>query len=328
MKKFFISSIVIFLCLNATSQYEIINFEDLILLENSYWNGSDNSGGFISNNVFFPNTFTDWGGGITSWYGFAYSNMIDDTFQNLNNQYSTFAGQQVEQSTIFGISYNNIDFSNFEIVPNVIDFKPYYDSIVPISIKVTNTTYTALTIKNGDFFCKPFGGVTGNDPDWFKLIIEGFFDTLKTGEIEFYLADYRFANNDSDYIVKEWQNIDLTSLGTITKLKFKLASSDTGQYGMNTPAYFCFDNIQFIPKNNNIKLISQNKVKLFPNPTYNYLFIPDNIDHVQIFDNFFRLVKDINNPTNKISLSELKSGVYIIKLIAKECTYQEKILKL
>jgi hypothetical protein len=29
--------------------------------------------------------------------------------------------------------------------------------------------------------------------------------------IEFYLADFRFANNSQDYILKTWEYLDLTS---------------------------------------------------------------------------------------------------------------------
>ena len=43
----------------------------------------------------------------------------------------------------------------------------------PISVQLTNTTYTALSMLNGDSFSKKFGGSTGNDPDYLRLIIQG-----------------------------------------------------------------------------------------------------------------------------------------------------------
>ena len=44
--------------------------------------------------------------------------------------------------------------------------------------------------------------------------------------MEFYLADYRFANNASDYIVRDWTFVNLASLGAVSKLTFGLTSSD------------------------------------------------------------------------------------------------------
>jgi MYXO-CTERM domain-containing protein len=37
--------------------------------------------------------------------------------------------------------------------------------------------------------------------------------------------------------------VSLASLGAVQSLRFSLASSDTGEYGINTPAYFAMDNL-------------------------------------------------------------------------------------
>jgi len=97
---------------------------------------------------------------------------------------------------------------------------------------------------NGDAFSKKFGGESGNDQDWFMLTITGKdVDGVVTGTVDFYLADYRFADNSTDYIVNTWQYVDLTSLGTVKSLEFTLSSSDVGDWGMNTPAYFALDTL-------------------------------------------------------------------------------------
>ncbi|MBT3193431.1 MAG: DUF4465 domain-containing protein, partial [Verrucomicrobia bacterium] len=50
-----------------------------------------------------------------------------------------------------------------------------------------------------------------------------------------------------DYIVGEWTWVDLTSFGPAVKsLHFSLSSSDNGAWGMNTPAYYAIDDLQFI----------------------------------------------------------------------------------
>jgi hypothetical protein len=96
----------------------------------------------------------------------------------------------------------------------------------------------------GSGFSRKFGGSTGNDADWFLLTITGkdaYGNT--TGTVDFYLADYRYENNSSDYIVDSWEYVDLGGLGEVKSLEFLLNSSDTGNYGMNTPAYFAMDTV-------------------------------------------------------------------------------------
>ncbi|MCX7862981.1 MAG: DUF4465 domain-containing protein [Bacteroidales bacterium] len=301
-----------------------INFEDLSLNPNSYWNGSDNSGGFTSGNIAtFPNTFTDWGGGITSWSGFAYSNMLDTITQSFTNEFSCYAGIQTPNSTIFGLSYNSIDWMTGQTLPNNV----YFSQPVKIqSIDVTNSTYAALTMLNGDAYSKKFGGASGNDPDWFKLTIIGSKDSIVTGSIEFYLADYRFANNSLDYIVKDWATVDLSSLGIIDMLSFVLNSSDTGMYGMNTPAYFCFDNIKYdLPSN--IANYQDFQLKIFPNPAHDYLNFNTTVDAVYIIDLSGRTIKHIQNSAS-IALQDLEKGIYIIELNVSNKTIRKFFEKL
>ena len=57
-----------------------------------------------------------------------------------------------------------------------------------------------------------------------------------TGTVDFYLAK-------DGKILKDWTYCDLSSLGEVTKLTFALSSTDNGDYGMNTPAYFCIDEL-------------------------------------------------------------------------------------
>jgi hypothetical protein len=99
-------------------------------------------------------------------------------------------------------------------------------------------------MKDGYAPAKKFGGSSGNDPDWFLLTITGKDASGgKTGTVEFYLADYRFEDNSKDYIVENWECVDLSSLGVVKSLEISLNSSDAGVFGMNTPAYFAMDTI-------------------------------------------------------------------------------------
>jgi hypothetical protein len=118
-----------------------------------------------------------------------------------------------------------------------ISFEPAGTERVFDHFYVTNTTYAALTMREGNAFTRQFGS-----GDWFKLVIEGFNKSgASTGKVEFYLAD--FQTSGAPGIITEWTKVDLWPLGSVAAITFDLQSSDTGEWGMNTPAYFCFDNL-------------------------------------------------------------------------------------
>lgn len=323
MRKMYFFMALFFASLIVKAQNHVINLENLSLPPNSYWNGSDNSGGFTSNIAFFPNSFTDWGGGMTSWHGFAYSNMLDTLTQDFTNQYSTYAGVQPLNSTIFGISYNSIDWMTNEVIPNFVEFG--YD-IYPLSIDITNTTYAALSMLNGDAYSKKFGGQSGDDPDWFKLTITGYLDNNVTGSVDFYLADYRFQDNQLDYIVKNWTTVDLSPLNKADKISFLLSSSDTGMFGMNTPAYFCFDNIIYTVNLSQPLTSFNSKIKVYPNPVVDNLYISEQAQEINIYDTFGKIIYSASN-TNKLNLETLTSGIYVIEVKSLNHIQRQSFIK-
>lgn len=223
-------------------------FDDLTLANESYWSGtypSDDVGGsygqttFNSGGVTFNNySDGDWG----AWHGWAYSNTTDTTTGSWTNQYSAITGGGVAGSGNYGVCYDARNTSGFGTWPTL-DL-PGTGAIVS-GAYFTNTTYSALAIKNGSGFNKKFGGTGGNDPDWFKLTISGIDNTgTKIGAVDFYLADFTFADNEEDYIINQWTWLNLSTLGTVKTLQFSLSSSDdSGVYGINNPAYFAMDNL-------------------------------------------------------------------------------------
>ena len=223
----------------------VIDFEEFdeppySLGPESYYNGSDGAGGFTSQGAFFNNTYIDYGGGIYSWSGWSVSNVTDNTTPGYENQYSAYPGGGADGSEFYGVAYTSEPGDACIELPG---------GAVIGSMVVTNTTYAGLSMLYGDAYAKQFGGPTGNDPDWFKLIITGLDEGGVTiGEIEFYLADYRFGDNSLDYIIDEWAAVDLASVSSAQMLSFGLESSDVGTYGMNTPAYFAMDSLTFIPE--------------------------------------------------------------------------------
>ena len=83
----------------------VVDFEDLPLAGESYYNGSDGAGGFTSNGTFFNNTFTDFGGGFSAWSGWSYSNLTDNTTPGFGNQHSAITGGGAEGSSSYAVGF-------------------------------------------------------------------------------------------------------------------------------------------------------------------------------------------------------------------------------
>ena len=241
-------------------------FENFNLAPDEFLNGSDGSGGFETDGYFLPNQFTD-AGGYTYWSGWAISSMTDTTTPGFLNEYSCIAGSGADNSTTYATSF---------VLGESVVRTPFINDpwTFVSSIDVNNSTYAYLSMLEGDNYAKKFGGLNGDDPDFFLLTIKGYLnDTLVNDSIDFYLADFRFDDNYMDYIVNEWTTIDLMSLGQVDSLSFTLSSSDVGAFGMNTPAYFCLDNlVTGYIFGANEKLINAD-FSIFPNPATQYLSI-------------------------------------------------------
>ena len=203
----------------------IVDFNDHTLAPNSYWNGSDGSGGFTSRGAQFNNSYDQTYG---SWSGWSYSDVNDTTTAGYTNQYAAYTGTAVGGSGNYGVGYTGGSVAPTITLPAGMQVQ---------SAMFTNATYAALSMLNGDQFAKKFG-----PGDWFELTITGENAANNVvGSVNFYLAQ-----NGS--IVNTWQSVDLSSLSAATTLGFNLTSSDTGTYGINTPAYFAIDDLTLVPK--------------------------------------------------------------------------------
>jgi hypothetical protein len=187
-------------------------------------------------------------------------------------------------------------------------------------------------MRDGDAFAKKFGGPTGNDPDWFKITIKAYSNNNYLDSSDFYLADFRFTDNNQDYILKEWNFAGLPPTSNpIDSLYFELSSSDVGAWGMNTPAFFCLDNID-LTIFDNVEELTQNNFSFFPNPASNVLNInsENNLEQVSITDMSGRTIKTINNSnTNqlKVDVFDLSAGVYFIQVVSNGVPQIQKFIK-
>ncbi len=320
MKKIYFFGIFIMLLISSTAQ-NVATFDDIPLEPDTIWNGSDGSEGFFSGGFWFPNSFNvDW----QSWSGFSVSNMKDSITAGYENQYSAITATGFNDSENYAVVY--IDNSLEMDFEHQVQIDGFY---------ATNDTYTYLSMKNGDDFTKKFGGTDGNDPDYLKLIITGINSGgNETGSVEFLLADFLSDDSDADYIVKNWQWVDLTTLGFVTQLKFQLKSTDVGDWGMNTPAYFCMDNFTASFETGISQKTMEDKLNLWPNPVKNDFFIDLPLNAKSLFltdisgkiifqQQFFRENK------MKISyLSEFPAGIYLLKIKTDSGFIQQKVVKI
>ncbi|WP_026475392.1 DUF4465 domain-containing protein [Alkaliflexus imshenetskii] len=217
-----------------------IDFKELELANNSYNRGENLPGGsigFISKGLVFPvNPF-----GESEWTGFTLSSRFSQTTTAQPDLYSAYATRSTSGKFML---YSQ-------------PLSPYAASVylengqnrVFGSMSVANSTLTYLVMRHGtESGIRRFGGTSNNEPDWFRLTIEGYTnDGVNTGKVEYYLADFRSANNRLRTMLANWATIDLTPLGEINRLSFTLNSSIKNEEGqMLTPPFFCIDNIKII----------------------------------------------------------------------------------
>jgi uncharacterized protein DUF4465 len=208
----------------------ISTFDNLTLpgVESAYVAGADSS--FVSGGVTFNQDWNETFNCCAS--GWFYSNYTDTTTPGFSNQYSAITGGGVNGSSNYGVA-------------NLGDATINFNSSSSVSgAYITNTTYSYLAVQNGDdgagFVKGPF-----DNSDFFTLTITGYDATsTATGSVDVQLWDAL-----SLQALDSWLWVDLLGLGVVDSLGFSLSSSDTGSFGMNTPAYFALDDltVQAVP---------------------------------------------------------------------------------
>ncbi|MCX7427710.1 MAG: DUF4465 domain-containing protein [Planctomycetia bacterium] len=206
---------------------------------------------FVAGGVTFYNSHGDYTGQWgpwSGWDGWSVSNRTDTTTPGFGNQYSAITGGGVFGSANYAVGYfpdePYEDFRRLDIAAASTQTPGRHGFFL------TNTTYAYLTIRDGDSygFTDRF---TRENNDFFRLEITGLDASGGTivglDPVHFYLADFRQSREpgaiEGDYIVNQWTWVDLANLveGGAAQLRFAFASSDTGEFGINTPLYVAMD---------------------------------------------------------------------------------------
>lgn len=323
MKKKITSSFFLAGLCAALQAQTTASFENLSLSTDTYFDGSTNPGGtiFNSGNAIFENYYD---GSWSYWAsGWAYSNMKDSTTSGLTNMFSARTAGGNNNSSNYALGQQGAK----------ITFNATAEGKVVHGFFVTNSTYAALSMRDGDSFAKKFGGSTGNDPDWFKLTIHAWYGgNIINDSVEFYLADFRFANNTMDYIVNDWQWVNLNSLGNVDSLVFSLTSSDVGSFGMNTPAFFCIDDLTTTDSPLAMTENALSNLIVYPNPSSDFIQIKNNSTASSVL-----LLSDLNGKiivekefeeNLRLDIRFLEKGIYLVTIKNENSTTTQKINKL
>lgn len=205
-----------------------------VTFEGTYWNAlvdnpqyygpmlyGDGTYGWMDETTTLSSELTnDYGDGMFWGGGIAISNYID----------ANVTGADYNKQLAVPVSNGSATFA----VVNSHAFMSFKDNTPRIveSIKIAPTTYLLNVEKNGNYGGAPLTGAA----DYFKVIATGYNGDVKGGTVDLYLTK-------NGVIQEGWETVLLAGLGYVTKIEFTFAGSDTGDWGLNTPAYFAFDDV-------------------------------------------------------------------------------------
>ncbi|WP_158961693.1 DUF4465 domain-containing protein [Myroides fluvii] len=243
--------------------YVRLNLADFDLTD-----GLDTAGGKIWKNTFTEdialktsvfsfnhNAVSEW----KMWYGFTVSNSNDNSNQLeteggwLSNQWGSMAqGGIAGKGKPFLVAYADhkpdasvlqagaeIEIENFSAVVTLDDANRY--KAVSTAVAISPWSYYGIT--EGDDYATTFK--TG---DYFALHVYGVGADMKltaTEPVTHYFVDFR---NGVNPISKDWNTVDLSSLGEVKYLLFFLDTTDKNAQGYaNTALYFTMDQLTVNP---------------------------------------------------------------------------------
>jgi len=234
-----------------------VDWEDMLDRENSfhmglnYMNGGNyfyNGGIAISNwNIMAnPDVYpqhpeqtipTDW------WYSYENQCSVYNTANG--DGYNQNAGYGGSQN--FGVMYGYSDAFNAQWMSNP-EF--HFNDGKTFTVKkmyICNSSYSYGVMVYGNKFGKYGEAVSLEEAGgWFKILAYGYDadgnPTNNGKPVEKIICDYSVTPSIALKTTwDEWDN--LSDLGPVNKIKFNFQGSDSGDWGLNTPAYICIDDI-------------------------------------------------------------------------------------
>lgn len=221
MKKIYLFAAAAMMSAAMYADLQVADFENINLAPESEFAFDKDTAVFIESGSFEVQQTVAYGGTYVT--GAVISSHTDIVFESYAD-----ANKSIAEGAYAGQNY--VVWYADSWTPNVIKLKEA--AVVP-GMYVTNNVYAYMSMKNGDAIAgNPF--TTG---DWFKLTISGSLNgTPVNTTVDFILAQ-------DTAILTDWAYVDLSTLGEIDELSFTMSGSRTGASGLNTPSYFCIDNL-------------------------------------------------------------------------------------
>lgn len=286
--------------------FENFNFPNGQEFDNGKESPNVVEGFFVFNPLKFPNNYNDeWNFWSSGW---AISSVKDSITPGFLNMYAARPGGAASGNN-YAVGQQNANIlyeanGNSSLALNFLRFQ------------ITNSTYAALSMRDGDQFAKKFGGESGDDPDYFFVRVSLLLNGVKVAEDDVYLADYRFENNALDYILTEWKEVEFSG-NVYDEVKFQIFSSDTGAFGINTPTFFCLDKIELGFNVGLYEAAVKSPIQLFPNPAKEAITIKlENqkeqiIQIIELSGRVVRTMQVVGQQT--IDVHDLVPGIYLVR---------------
>jgi len=217
--------LVLSFCASSFAAQTVVSFGSLFSGPGQFINDSSVS---LEAATFLNSSYESWG--YFFWAGFSFSTVSNTIANSFTNQYA--AAQSLPRA--YAVGYH--DYYQ-QIAPEITFDLP----AAPKSILVNNTTYTALTIQNGDEygFSQPFG--TGDT--FIMTLIARDIEGTNVATTNHYLADFR---DGKTFIQTNWTQLDLSWMPpTVVSLSATLTTTDVGALGPNTPTYVALADLTY-----------------------------------------------------------------------------------
>ena len=179
---------------------------------------------------------------------------------------------------------------------------------------ISNSTYAYNSMKLGDNFAKKF-----ESNDSFALIVDFYLSGKEVGSQKVWLADYRSASADDHFILDTWQWVTF-QYANADSIVFLFESSDMGDWGINTPKYFCLDEVQLVSGAEIEESLDPLNIGVYPIPFKEFIQIDtkEEIENIQLLD-LSGKAQPISLENNKrLKTSMISSGAYILTVLTKD----------
>ena len=166
--------------------------------------------------------------------GHAISNYVDASFKGDSYNSQLEIPIAAHSGSNFAVHYGYVDDKSWSQILQSLYFSDGEERVIE-SMYVTNTNYFLNSMTYGDDFNK-----AADKDTWINLVIFGY---NSKGEKVRKISVPLVATGKQ--ILMKWKRVDLTSLGKVWKIEFNFEASEDqcGPYGLNTPAYFAYDDV-------------------------------------------------------------------------------------